>query len=120
MYLKKFTTERVNQDLQDTLEANALPYSTIAHWCAEFKRERIYSKDDPRLPKKTKISTDDEHSISDERLKIKKYPRTKECLPPRMLTKAQKQIRLNISRASLELLLDPNTLLAQSTTMDET
>ncbi|GBP14451.1 hypothetical protein EVAR_7735_1 [Eumeta japonica] len=37
MYLfsKNVTKERVNQDLQGTLEANTLLYSIVAHWCAE-------------------------------------------------------------------------------------
>ena len=45
--LKKFTTEQVNEDLRGTLGVDA-PYSTIARWCADLKRGRTSTNDDPR------------------------------------------------------------------------
>ncbi|GBO99529.1 hypothetical protein EVAR_698_1 [Eumeta japonica] len=57
--LKHFTTERVAQDLQDTLGANAPLYSTIVHGCVEFKSERTSTKDDPRSGHPTTIVTEE-------------------------------------------------------------
>ncbi|GBP15478.1 hypothetical protein EVAR_71907_1 [Eumeta japonica] len=47
MCLKNLTIKRIIKDLQDTLGANAPPYSTVVRYCDEFKRERISTKDDP-------------------------------------------------------------------------
>ncbi|GBP79363.1 hypothetical protein EVAR_59207_1 [Eumeta japonica] len=38
--------KRVNQDLKNTLEANAPPYSTVARRCTEFECGRTSTKDD--------------------------------------------------------------------------
>ncbi|GBP80380.1 hypothetical protein EVAR_62283_1 [Eumeta japonica] len=46
--MANFTTERVDQNLRDTLQANAPQYSTGARWWAEFKLARTFTVDDPR------------------------------------------------------------------------
>ncbi|GBP10467.1 hypothetical protein EVAR_76330_1 [Eumeta japonica] len=53
--LKNFTTERVNKDLQVTLEANAPPYFIIAPRRAQFERERTSINDDPRSGRPTTV-----------------------------------------------------------------
>lgn len=44
--LKKMSTQEFFSDIQQTLGDNALPYSTVAYWVAEFKRGRSSCKDD--------------------------------------------------------------------------
>ncbi|GBP97389.1 Putative uncharacterized protein FLJ37770 [Eumeta japonica] len=57
--LENFTTERVNQDLQDTLGANAPPSSVVARWYTEFKRRKTSTKDDLRTSLPTTVVTEE-------------------------------------------------------------
>lgn len=146
--LKNFTTEQVNQDLRATLGVNGPPYSTVARWCAEFKRGRTSTNDDPRTGRPTsavtqqmikkvenivladrrvtirfiaeelKISIGSVHNIIHDHLGMKKVSAR---WVPRMLSDAQKQTRLRISQSCLDLLQqDPDRFLARFITMDET
>lgn len=146
--LKKFTTEEVFKELRETLGESAPPYSTVARWCAEFKRGRTMVQDEPRsgrpstsvtqemvekvekivlddrrvtvrfIAEELKISIGSVHSILQDHLGMKKVSAR---WVPRMLTDAQKQTRLKISKSSLELLQkDPDLFLARFITMDET
>lgn len=146
--LKNFTTDQVNKDLRETLGVNAPPYSTVARWCAEFKRGRSSTNDDPRPGRPTTVVTEqmikkiENIVLSDRRVTVRfiaeevkisigsvqnilhdhlGMKKVSARWVPRMLTDAQKQTRLRISRSSLEMLQqDPDRFLARFITMDET
>ncbi|GBP34954.1 hypothetical protein EVAR_28419_1 [Eumeta japonica] len=129
--LENFHYTRVNQDSQDTLGADTLPYSTVARWCAQFKRGRTSTKDDPLgsldngndrrnvirrrnfIAEETNISTGNTQRTFGNEKSIR--ARSPECLPMH-----KKQTRLNISPVCSELLYDPDSFFAPFTTMDET
>lgn len=124
--MKNFTTEQIFKDLCETLGESAPPYSTVARWCAEFKRGRTSVKDDPRsgrpstsvtqemvdkvekivlydrrvtvrfIAEELKISSGSVHSILQDHLGMKKVSAR---WVPRMLMDAQKQTRLDISKS---------------------
>ena len=48
LLMKKMSTKEIFSDIQQTLGNDALPYSTVAYWVAEFKRGRSSCKDDSR------------------------------------------------------------------------
>jgi len=46
--LKKMSTKDIHADLVETLQDCALPYSTVARWCKEFKLGRTSIEDEHR------------------------------------------------------------------------
>ncbi|GBP52677.1 hypothetical protein EVAR_43878_1 [Eumeta japonica] len=112
--LKKFTTERVNRDLQDTSGENAPPCSAVAPWCAKFERDRTTTEDDPRSRRPTRVATEGRHftrMFGDEKRSARRVPGTYDV---------RKRTGLNMSRTSLELLQeDLASFLARFTTVDE-
>lgn len=135
-------------DIQQTVGTSAVPYSTVAFWVAEFKRGRSSCEDDPRsgrpstsvnaktvekiekmvlddrrltikyIAETLKISFGSVHSILTDVLGFKKVSAR---WVPRMLTQANKDLRLEVSKRNLEKIMhDPDTFYRRFVTMDET
>lgn len=148
LFLKKMSTKEIFSDIQQTLGNDALPYSTVAYWVAEFKRGRSSCKDDPRsgrpstsiteenvkkveklvlddrritikyLAKILKISFGSIQSILTDSLGFKKVSAR---WVPRMLTEENKNRRLEISKRNLEMFQrDSDQFCRRVVTMDET
>lgn len=47
LWLKIMSTNVIFLDIPQTLEDDALPYSTVAYFVAKFKRGRLSCEDDP-------------------------------------------------------------------------
>ncbi|GBP80071.1 hypothetical protein EVAR_88401_1 [Eumeta japonica] len=56
---KNFTKESVNQDLQDTLGANASTCPTVLAWCVKLKRTKTSTNDHPRSDRPTTVVTEE-------------------------------------------------------------
>lgn len=146
--LKKMSTKDIFLDIQQTLGDDALPYSTVAYWVAEFKRGRVKCEDDPRSGRPSTSITDENVKkvedlvLQDRRMSIKHLAETLKISfgsiqsilsvslgfkkvsarwVPRMLTDANKERRLEISKRNLDLLQrDPDRFCRRIVTMDET
>lgn len=142
------STKSIHDELLSTLGQNAPPYSTVAYWCAEFKRGRISCEDEARSGRPTTSRTDfnvqqvDEIVQKDRRVTIRyiaetlklsfgavqsiirdilKYNKVTARWVPRMLTDAQRNTRVQISKENLSIInSDPESFLKRFVTVDET
>lgn len=146
--LKKMSTKEIFSDIQQTLGDNALPYSTVAYWVAEFKRGRSSCKDDPRSGRPSTSVTEanikkvEKLVLEDRRITIKHlaeilkisfgsiqsiltdslgFRKVSARWVPRMLTDENKKRRLEVSKVNLQILKrDPDQFCRRVLTMDET
>jgi histone-lysine N-methyltransferase SETMAR len=148
LQMKKMTPQEIHADMVTTLEGSAPAYSTVAKWCAEFKRGRTSCDETPRPGRPKSAATDEIISkihdlvMDDRRLTINFISQTlgvshgtiqsilTETLGlhkvsarwvPRMLTMDQKRTRVVTSEALLARFRhNPENFLARFVTMDET
>lgn len=147
-FLKFFSTKSIFEELQSTLADNAPSYSSVAYWCAEFKRGRTACNDDTRSGRPTTAATQEnikkieEIVKADRRVTIRylaeilklsfgtiqfiltrtlKFKKVAARWVPRMLTDAQKKSRVDISKLNLAIIEeDPDSFCARFVTVDET
>lgn len=141
-------TQEIFLDIQQTLGDDALPYSTVAYWVAEFKRGRLSCEDDHRSGRPSTSVTEENVKkvenliLQDRRITIKHladilkisfgsiqsivtdslgFRKVSARWVPRMLTDENKRRRLEISKRNLEMLQrDPDQFCRRVVTMDET
>jgi len=146
--LKKMSTKDIHADLVETLQDCALPYSTVARWCKEFKLGRTSTEDEHREGRPSTSHTGENVKkvedlvLADRRVTIRylaevtgiSYGSIQRILSdelhmnkvsarwvPRMLTAEQQKKRVDISRTNLEYYqADPDQFLTRFVTMDET
>lgn len=146
--LKKMSTREFFLDIQQTLGDDALPYSTVAYWVADFKRGRSSCEDDQRSGRPSCSVTEEDVKkfenlvLEDRRITIKQlaeilkisfgsiqsiltdslgFRKVSARWVPRMLTDENKRRRLEISKRNLEMLQrDPDQFCRRVVTMVET
>lgn len=146
--LKKMSSKEIFLDIQQTLGGDAVPYSTVAYWVAEFKRGRSSCKDDPRSGRPSTSVTEENVKkvenlvLEDRRMTIKHiaeilkisfgsiqsilidslgFKKVSARWVPRMLTDENKKRRLEISKRNLEMFQrDSDNFCRRLVTMDET
>lgn len=146
--LKKMSTKEIHLDIQQTIGTNAVPYSTVAYWVAEFKRGRANCEDDPRSGRPSTSVTDENVArieklvLEDRRISIQQlaeilhisfgcvqsiltdvlgFKKVSARWVPRMLSEVIKEQRVEVSKRNLEIIeRDPDTFYRRFVTMDET
>lgn len=146
--LKKYTPKEIHEDMSQTLGDSAPSYSTIKHWCAEFKRGRVSTEDEPRPGRPSDVTTGEnieavlDTIMQDRRVTIRYIAATHHISKtsveriihehlhmnkvsarwvPRMLSEDQKRKRVMVSQQLLgEYRADPESFLAHVVTQDET
>jgi histone-lysine N-methyltransferase SETMAR len=146
--LKGLTPTDIKNELDSTLKETAPSFSTVKKWAAEFKRGRTSIEDDERTGRPKTATTDEivakinNAVLNDRRLKVREIAEAvkisidrvhhilHEILGmrklsarwvPRLLTVAQKRVRMNISQECLDLFKrNPAEFLRRFITVDET
>lgn len=148
LFLKGMSSKDIHDDMLRTLGTNAVSYSTVKSWIAEFKRGRISTRDDARTGRpKDATTTENMQAVEkllnkDRRLTIRHIAETTGinsstvyhivtedlCMRkvsarwvPRMLTAAQTKTRADICEDLLgRLQAEPESFFDRIVTQDET
>lgn len=148
LHLKKLTPKEIHDDMTQTLGATCPSYSTVKQWCADFKRGRRSTEDEPRPGRPCEVTTEENVNavldtiMQDRRVTIRQLA-SHNSIPktsveriihdhlhmnkvsarwvPRMLTEDQKRKRVVISQELLQdYQADADAFLSHVVTQDET